>query len=122
MLVEITNTDPPPPAIPLGLIHRIMLEHWDEGSSSSGNRDDAGGTTAQKRTKISGDAREVMGTYVETFVREAVARAAFEAGEREAKEGGGGARTAGAAGGEGDKGWLDVVDLERVGGGLVLDF
>ena len=96
-----------------------MLEHWDESSTSQTGE-------TEKRTKISGDAREVMGTYVETFVREAVARTAFEAGEREGREGGGGGGGGGGAGGGAgarvETGWLDVVDLERVGGGLVLDF
>lgn len=113
LLVEITNEDAPPPTIPLGLIHRIMLEHWGEEDEHE-NGDTGEKTTT---TKLSGDAREVLGAYVDTFVREAVARAAFEAGEREKKGGAGDG-----AGGGGGKGWLDVEDLERVGGGLVLDF
>ena len=77
-----------------------MLEHWQGG----------------EKTKISGDAREVIGCYIETFVREAVVRCAFEAGERGERVG------QGEVEGEAEKGWLDVEDLERVGGALVLDF
>lgn len=57
-----------------------------------------------------------MGKYVEVFVREALARCAFSRGERERERDGGGLD-----GGISD-GFLEVEDLERVGGQIVLDF
>lgn len=53
--------------------------------------------------------------YVDTFVREAIIRCAFERGEQE-----GGVEGEGA--GLGSEGWLEVSDLERIGAQLVLDF
>jgi len=62
------------------------------------------------KTRISQDARMVMGKYVEVFVREAIMRCAFENTEREGEE----TKRHG--------GWLEVEDLERVAPQLVLDF
>ena len=88
------------PAIPLPLIHRIMHAHF----------------TSPEHTKISPSARHLLGKYVEVFVKEAVRRCVDQKKER-ARIGGGDddARV-------GDTGWLEVEDLERVGGQLVLDF
>ena len=69
-------------------------------------------------TKIKKDAWDLLGVYVDTFVREAIIRCAFERGEQD----GGGAEREGAGVGVGSEGWLEVSDLERVGAQLVLDF
>jgi hypothetical protein len=63
---------------------------------------------------LSKDARTLVGTYVDTFVREGLFRCVKE------KEG----REKGEVGGEreSDEGWLEVGDLERVSVQLVLDF
>jgi hypothetical protein len=92
MLVEITSSGDDAPKIPLGLMHRIAAESW----------------VAPETTKLGREAREVWGVYVDTFVREAVARCALAVKEGE--------------GAEVDKEWIDVADLERVGAQLVLDF
>ncbi len=57
--------------------------------------------------------------YIDTFVREAIIRCAFERGEQDGGDRGG-ARDVGK--GAGTEGWLEVSDLERVGVQLVLDF
>jgi centromere protein X len=58
----------------------------------------------QEGTRMSKDANTAVGRYMETFVREALARAAWAR-----EEGGGG-------------GDLEVEDLERLAPQLVLDF
>lgn len=63
------------------------------------------------RTRISKAANDAVGKYMETFVREAIARAAFERRQ---------AAGAQAAGGVGD--FLEVEDLEKLAPQLVLDF
>lgn len=95
------------PAIPEALVHRIIAEGWVGGDTGS----DDGGKKGQQM-KMSTDARRVLARYVETFVREAVARCALS--------GGGGGHDEDEAGGK--KEWVDVEDLERVGAQLVLDF
>ena len=64
---------------------------------------------------MSADARTVLGTYVDTFVREAIIRCAYEQSEQTGGDGKG-------ASAVGSDGWLEVSDLERVGVQLVLDF
>ncbi|KAJ9606007.1 hypothetical protein H2200_009856 [Cladophialophora chaetospira] len=81
-------------AIPLPLLHRIMHASF----------------TSPDRTTLASDARSLVGKYMEIFVKEAVRRCVDEKKERVAQ------------GAEGDTGWLEVEDLERVGGQLVLDF
>jgi len=83
-------------AIPLPLLHRIMAEHWTE----------------KDMTRISSDARVLVGRYVEVFVKEAIGRSVVE-------QGGGGK-----AGKEADvnDGWVEVEDLERIAPQLCLDF
>jgi hypothetical protein len=66
-------------------------------------------------TKLSTDARACVGKYIEVFIREAIARCAIEVNEK-VHEG-----ASDSALGH-DDGWLEVEDLERVGGQLVLDF
>lgn len=62
------------------------------------------------KTSIAKDAKMLVGKYVEIFVKEAIARCVHERAERDAEGGGGG------------DGWLEVEDLERCVGQLVLDF
>jgi CENP-S associating Centromere protein X len=63
----------------------------------------------------------LLGVYIDTFVREAVVRCAYERGEKEG-EGVSGKDNRGEGEGVGATGWLEVGDLERVGVQLVLDF
>ncbi|PNS18225.1 Epsin-1 [Sphaceloma murrayae] len=79
------------PGLPPQLLTRIMHEAYRD-----------------KGTRISKEGNEVMGRYVDIFIREAMARAAE--GKREK-----------GVGGEEDV-WVDVEDLEAVVPGLVLDF
>jgi hypothetical protein len=103
MLAEITHDlsadEALEPSIPIPLLHRIMHHSFKN----------------PEETKLSTDARACVGRYIETFIREGIARCAFEVGEK-ATEG----RSDSALGH--DDGWLEVEDLERVGGQLVLDF
>ena len=103
MLAEITHDLPEDsalePSIPIPLLHRIMHHSFKN----------------PEETKLSTDARACVGRYIGTFIREGIARCAFEVGEK-ATEG----RSDSALGH--DDGWLEVEDLERVGGQLVLDF
>ena len=103
MLAEITHDLPEDsalePSIPIPLLHRLMHHSFKN----------------PEETKLSTDARACVGRYIETFIREGIARCAFEVGEK-ATEG----RSDSALGH--DDGWLEVEDLERVGGQLVLDF
>lgn len=107
MLAEITHspTQSPgssEPCIPIPLLHRLLYHNFQHPDI----------------TKLSTDARACMGKYVETFIREGIARCAFEMGE---KAGIGSDSGLGGGAPAGD-GWLEVEDLERVGGQLVLDF
>jgi len=79
--------------IPADLLTRLLHENFKEDG-----------------TRLSKDAGRAVGKYMETFVREALARAAFARGEIEERgEGGGG-------------GFLEVEDLERMAPQLLLDF
>ncbi|KAL8901614.1 MAG: hypothetical protein Q9207_005110 [Kuettlingeria erythrocarpa] len=90
-----SGTQDPPPAIPPKLLTRLLHHHLEEKE---------GGIT-----RIGKDANALVGTYMETFVREAIARAAFE--RSLADEGAG----------MGD-GFLEVEDLEKLAPQLLLDF
>ena len=111
MLVEIVDSNTTSTnnelAIPLGLIHRIVAEGWQESATNDN----------VQTMKLSTDARRVLGRYVDTFVREAVARCAYEANERDGRADGNGEEVL-----VGRQGWVDVDDLERVAGVLCLDF
>jgi hypothetical protein len=73
------------PAIPPELLTKLLHHHFD-----------------REATRIGKDANKVVGKYMETFVREAIARAALERGE---------AAAAAAAGGEGRAGdFLEVSE------------
>ncbi|KAE8163851.1 CENP-S associating centromere protein X-domain-containing protein [Aspergillus tamarii] len=82
------------PAIPPKLLTKLVHHHFKG-----------------QKTKIAKDANEVVAKYVDVFVREALARAAFERAE--------GAK--GVERGVGD-GFLEVEDLEKMAPQLVLDF
>ncbi|GMF76327.1 CENP-S associating centromere protein X-domain-containing protein [Aspergillus flavus] len=82
------------PAIPPKLLTKLVHHHFKG-----------------QKTKIAKDANEVVAKYVDVFVREALARAAFERAE-----GGKGVER-----GVGD-GFLEVEDLEKMAPQLVLDF
>ncbi|KAJ9664708.1 hypothetical protein H2198_000054 [Neophaeococcomyces mojaviensis] len=97
ILAEITTSSEPSTApIPEALVHKLLQHHFEKPA-----------------TKLSADARTVVGRYLEVFVREAIMRSAFE---REQREGG----VDGAGGGGG--GFLEVEDLERSAVQLCLDF
>lgn len=91
---EPVNTEDPPPSIPPALLTKLLYHHFQDA-----------------QTKIGVEARGVVGKYMETFVREALARAAFErqSGER------------GTRGMVGDD-FLEVEDLEKLAPQLLLDF
>lgn len=78
--------------IPPDLLTRLLHEHFRE-----------------EGTRLSKDASTAVGRYMETFVREALARAAFARVEID-NEGGGG------------DGFLEVEDLEKLAPQLLLDF
>ncbi|KAL8713435.1 MAG: hypothetical protein Q9225_006779 [Loekoesia sp. 1 TL-2023] len=59
-----SGTQDPPPVIPPNLLTRLLHHHLEKKD---------GGIT-----KIGKDANVLVGKYMETFVREAIARAAFE--------------------------------------------
>ncbi len=64
-------TQDPPPTIPPKLLTKLLHHHF-EGD----------------KTRISKDANALVGKYMETFVREALARAAYERSEAEGGLGG----------------------------------
>lgn len=80
------------PAVPLPLLARLLQEGF-----------------VDKATRIEKGALELTGHYIETFVREAIARAAFERGDS-------------TQGGGITDGFLQVEDLEKLAPQLILDF
>lgn len=97
------NPEPEPAAaIPLDLINVLLHSFFK-----------------QPNTRLAKDANAAVGMYIETFVREGLARADWARvngweGELEGLAGG--------TGGEGGGGYLEVEDLERGAPQLVLDF
>src|SRR5579871_4556552 len=94
ILAEVTHDDgddkaPDEPAVPLSLLHRILHHNFRD----------------KDKTRITTDAKEVLGKYVEIFVREAIARSAYESQ-------GNGPDDAGDSMRRGD-GFLEVEDLEK---------
>lgn len=83
------------PSIPQPLLLRLLHEGF-----------------ADKNTKIDKHAIQVFQKYIEVFAREAIAEAQLE--KRQAAERGEVSEMEG--------GWLEVEDLEKVAGGLMLDF
>ncbi|GLA25669.1 hypothetical protein M752DRAFT_326274 [Aspergillus phoenicis ATCC 13157] len=100
ILAEIIHKDQPSddvltndPVIPPKLLTRLLHHHFQN-----------------EKTKIAKDANTVVAKYVDVFIREALARAAFERSEAVGK---------GAAVGDG---FLEVEDLEKMAPQLVMDF
>ncbi|KKK12249.1 hypothetical protein ARAM_004864 [Aspergillus rambellii] len=99
ILAEITHTDQTEdvvssePLIPRKLLTRLLHHHF-----------------RNEKTKIAKDANAAVAKYIDVYVREAVARAAYERAQ-----GGTGAP------GVGD-GFLEVEDLEKMGPQLAMDF
>lgn len=81
----------PPPSIPPKLLTKLLHYHFEND-----------------KTRIGKDASKLVGKYMETFVREALARAAYERAEAE----GGGAT----------KDFLEAEDLEKLAPQLLMDF
>lgn len=103
ILAEVTRnkeTEDDEPSIPLALIHTLLIHHFND----------------KDKTRISQDAKASVGKYIDTFVREAIARSAFERREKAAED------AADEFKGRGDDGWLEVEDLEKMAPQLVLDF
>ncbi|EOD47045.1 putative cenp-s complex centromere protein x protein [Neofusicoccum parvum UCRNP2] len=87
----IESDDQPP--IPTKLLNRLLHEGFED-----------------EDMRIGKEAMAVASKYVETFVREALARAIYEREEADRKEGGAG------------DGFLQVEDLEKLAPQLLLDF
>jgi len=81
----------PAPSIPPKLLTKLLHHHFENG-----------------QTRIGKDASKLVGKYMETFIREALARAAYE----RAKVEGGGAT----------KDFLEAEDLEKLAPQLLMDF
>lgn len=76
----------PPPTIPPALLTKLLHHHFPSNQPQSGT----GHKDVGSNVRISKDAMGVVGKYMETFVREAIARAAYERNEeldRREKEG-----------------------------------
>ncbi|KAL3430876.1 CENP-S associating centromere protein X-domain-containing protein [Aspergillus tetrazonus] len=84
------------PLIPPKLLTRLLHHHF-----------------RSEKTKIAKDANAVVAKYIDVFVREAVARAAFERSETQGGASGGGGIA---------DGFLEVEDLEKMGPQLAMDF
>ncbi|MCJ1379527.1 hypothetical protein MMC17_002628 [Xylographa soralifera] len=81
-----------PLTIPPELLTTLLQHHFED-----------------KQMRVGKDAKAVIGKYMETFVREAIARAAFERSEATSGHGRGGD-------------FLEVEDLEKLAPQLLLDF
>ncbi|KAJ5205007.1 Histone-fold [Penicillium cinerascens] len=89
---DVASSDP---KIPPKLLTRLLHHHFQN-----------------EKTKVAKDANEVVAKYVDVFVREAIARAAYERAET---DGAGGGRSIG-------DGFLEVEDLEKMAPQLTMDF
>ena len=69
----LANLNDPPPTIPPQLLTKLLHHHFSDA-----------------QTRVGKDANAVVGKYMETFVREALARAAFERSEADGTRGRGG--------------------------------
>ncbi|KAL1985823.1 hypothetical protein VTN96DRAFT_7315 [Rasamsonia emersonii] len=87
------------PAIPQKLLTKLLHHHFQS-----------------EKTKITKDANAVVAKYVDIFVREALARAAYE------RTGGDGNADAGGGRGSVGDGFLEVEDLEKLAPQMILDF
>ncbi|KAL9010171.1 MAG: hypothetical protein Q9173_004871 [Seirophora scorigena] len=89
------GTQDPPPTIPPQLLTRLLHHHLEK-------KDDG-------VKQIGKDANALVGKYMDLFVREAIARAAFERNQTDEGTGTG-------------DGFLEVEDLEKLAPQLLLDF
>ncbi|KXG49303.1 Histone-fold [Penicillium griseofulvum] len=89
---DVTSSDP---KIPSKLLTRLLHQHFQN-----------------EKTKVAKDANSVVAKYVDVFVREAIARAAYERAESDGNTG---------SRGLGD-GFLEVEDLEKMAPQLTMDF
>ncbi|KAJ5188085.1 Histone-fold [Penicillium cf. griseofulvum] len=89
---DVTSSDP---KIPSKLLTRLLHQHFQN-----------------EKTKVAKDANNVVAKYVDVFVREAIARAAYERAE---SDGNTGSRSLG-------DGFLEVEDLEKMSPQLTMDF
>lgn len=103
MLAEVSRKEEPEeePTVPIQLLHTLLNHHF----------------TDKDKMRISQDAKAAVGKYVDTFVREAIARSALERQQKSGAD-----VEAEDEFGAGDSGWLEVEDLERMAPQLVLDF
>ena len=88
---DVASSDP---TIPPKLLTRLLHEHF-----------------SNEKTKVAKDANAVVAKYVDVFVREAIARAAYERAGTDKN----GERGAG-------DGFLEVEDLEKMAPQLTMDF
>ena len=94
--------------IPSNLISVLLQMHWNGDEGGNG----------KSKTRIQNDATKAVGKYIDTFVREAIARAAWMGSAEYGYENAG----RGTAGGGGGDGVLEVEKLERLAPQLLLDF
>ncbi|CAI7676821.1 unnamed protein product [Penicillium manginii] len=87
---DVASSDP---TIPPKLLTRLLHQHF-----------------SNEKTKVAKDANSIVAKYVDVFVREAIARAAYE--RAETNNGGKGA----------SDGFLEVEDLEKMAPQLTMDF
>ncbi|KAL8669853.1 MAG: hypothetical protein Q9224_007712 [Gallowayella concinna] len=90
-----SSTQDPSPMLPPKLITKVLYYNFEKEGGEG--------------VKIGQEANTLVGKYMDTFVREAIARAAFERGQADE------------AAGSGD-GFLEVEDLEKLVPQLLLDF
>ncbi|KAJ5746951.1 uncharacterized protein N7511_008647 [Penicillium nucicola] len=101
ILAEITHSNPAEdvtssePTIPAKLLTRLLHQHFQN-----------------EKTKVAKDANGLVAKYVDVFVREAIARAAYERAETDGNSSG---RRVG-------DGFLEVEDLEKMAPQLTMDF
>ena len=102
ILAEVTHADEvvEDSSVPLPLLHTLLNHHFSD----------------KDKMRVSHDAREVVGKYIDTFVREAIARSALEQQEKADTE------SVDEFTIRKNDGWLEVEDLEKMAPQLVLDF
>ena len=98
------------PAIPRPLLVRLLHESFSDSVK--------GKERERECMRIGKEAMSVVEKYMDTFVREALARAVFEKGG-----GSGGGRNSGGSDDDNDvNGFLEIEDLEKIAPQLLLDF
>ena len=127
-----------PTAIPRPLLTRLLHESFTSSTPSSSTTTPLPESVASNRadgpTRISSEAVSMVEKYMDTFIREALARAVYEKrgdqnnDENGNKNGAGGDKGGNGAGTETESqkkehlGFLEVEDLERIAPQLLLDF